>query len=78
MYLYIMYVILDSECANMYFTCDFQPTRDVIPVVHIPIQDPPLHNLEKLQVVLHNWSTHPPPHSTLIPLYLFIPGKYSP
>ena len=58
-------------------TTIFQASRDIIPVVHVTIQDSEIHHLEKLQVVLHNCPAYPVGSFTDIPLYLLIPGKYS-
>ena len=57
------------------YVCILQPSRDLIPMVYVTIQDSEIHYLGQLQVVLHNWSGGPPSPPTALPLHLLIPSK---
>ena len=64
----------DPICI-VYYVCILQPSRDLIPMVYVTIQDSEIHYLGQLQVVLHNWSGGPPSPPTALPLHLLIPSK---
>jgi len=59
-----------------YFTSS-QASRDLVSVVHITLQDPAIHHLGQLQVVLHHLPRRPAAPAAPLPLHLLLPGKFA-
>ena len=51
-----------------------QPSRDLVPLVHLPMEDTEAHHLEAVQVVVHRWNLHTSPHRLHHSLHLLCAG----
>ena len=54
----------------------FQTARDLIPVVHVSIQDAEVHHLAQLQMGHPGPHSAPPAASAHWPLHLLLPGQF--